>query len=233
MENIEIQVWTANEKLNRWKELVDIWLNFRRYEPLSSGIMDLEDAETREYAGYAFRDMLGYDSTPCVVAWDTLNNKAAGFVFSITQYSPEATPFELQSRCLRSFDKYPFGEGVLEKLSGVATFLHELFNKADVFSKLSVDKVFMIHVTSVLQEYTRRGLANEMTKKVLEVAKEAGFEYAVSESTSSYTQHNKIKRFGFEKIFEIDFESNYANYDMMPQSLKETHKSAAVLVKRL
>ncbi|KAF6023537.1 hypothetical protein EB796_018134 [Bugula neritina] len=233
MESIEIQVWPFSEKTSRWKELVDIWYHFWQYEPINSAILNILEGDNREFIGYVFRDMLSYDSTPCVVAWDTVKNKAVGFVFSMVQYTPETLPADLKGKELLDFGKYPFKPDVLQKLGDIGNFLDKVFTESNLFTHLSVDKVFMIHVTSVLQEYTRRGLANEMTKKVLEVAREAGFEYAVSESTSSYTQHNKIKRFGFEKIFEIDFENNYANYDSMPAFIRESHKAVAVLTKRL
>ena len=91
----------------------------------------------------------------------------------------------------------------------------------------------MIDVTTVIPEYTRRGLANQMTAKVLETAKERGFTIVMSESTSTYTQRNKINRFGFEVVLERNFSDSYANYSEMFEEMKKSHKSAAVLVKRL
>ena len=96
-----------------------------------------------------------------------------------------------------------------------------------------MDKVWVIDVTSVTPEYTKRGLANQMTAKVLQTAKERGFTIAMSESTSAYTQRNKINRFGFEIVLEKSFSDNYANYSDMTDEIKKSHQSAAVLVKVL
>jgi len=57
--------------------LVDIWYHFWQYEPINSAILNILEGDNREFIGYVFRDMLGYDSTPCVVAWDTVKNKVS------------------------------------------------------------------------------------------------------------------------------------------------------------
>lgn len=72
-----------------------------------------------------------------------------------------------------------------------------------------------------------------MTARTIEAAKEGGFPLIMSESSSAYTQRNKINKFQFEKVVEITYEGNYENYSEMPAEIKESHKTSAVLVKRL
>lgn len=96
-----------------------------------------------------------------------------------------------------------------------------------------MDEVWVIQITSVCPEYTRRGLANAMTERVLVVAKELGFTIVMSESSSTYTQRNKIKNFQFEKIMESSFADNYASYSEMPEEIKKSHNASAVLIKKL
>ena len=95
-----------------------------------------------------------------------------------------------------------------------------------------VDKVLLIHITSVCPEYMRRGLANRMTDVVLKEAKNRGYKLVASESTSNYTQRSKIKNFGFENIFELSFENNLATAAEIPEDWK-SHTKGCVLVKRL
>ena len=101
------------------------------------------------------------------------------------------------------------------------------------FVNFSVDKVWVIDIITVTPEYTKRGLANQMTAKVLRTAKERGFTIALLKSTSAYTRPQKINRFGFGIVLEKSFSDNYANYSEMTDEIKKSHQSAAVLVKVL
>lgn len=96
-----------------------------------------------------------------------------------------------------------------------------------------IDRAVSIQVTSVLPEYKKRGIANKMTAKFLEVAKELGFPIVTSESTSAYTQHNKMKSFQFEKVVEVSYADHYSTFPDMPEEMKSLHKTAAILVKKL
>lgn len=72
-----------------------------------------------------------------------------------------------------------------------------------------------------------------MTAQVLQTAKERGFKVVMSESTSAYTQHNKINRFGFEVVAEMSFDEYYATYSEAGDDFRNVHKSATALVKTL
>lgn len=97
----------------------------------------------------------------------------------------------------------------------------------------SANKMLYIMITSVRPQYTRRGLANLMTGKMLDVARDCRCSIVTAVSTSTYTQRNKINRFQFEKVLEMDFENNYLNFSSMPEAVRKAHDKAYLLVKRL
>ena len=72
-----------------------------------------------------------------------------------------------------------------------------------------------------------------MTGSMLEVSADSMCSLVVAVSTSTYTQRNKINRFQFEKVIELDFENNYPNFSSMPEKTRKAHDKVCVLAKRL
>jgi len=96
-----------------------------------------------------------------------------------------------------------------------------------------VEKIWLIEITTVHQDYTRRGIANAMTAKLLTVARDMKLLLVVSESTSKFTQQSKTRHFNFETVCESVYANDYAHYDAMPEEMKKTHLSAFLLAKQL
>ena len=96
-----------------------------------------------------------------------------------------------------------------------------------------MDKLWWINMTSVGLEYTRKGINNQMTTRVIQEATNRGFKLISSLSDSAFTQRNKIYRHNFQVVCELDFQRNYLNYEIMSEETKSTHTKCCVLAKTL
>ncbi|XP_067951467.1 uncharacterized protein [Watersipora subatra] len=231
MEDIEIQVWTEEQKKSRWEELLDAWFNFCKYEPMNAAITHLlDEGPNKTSLGLVLRDMMQFDDTPLIVAWDKVNKRVAGWLYAVSEHVGKT---EESDEALYSFSRYDFDPDTLHGLKTMIKFLVDLAKKADILNKFGVDKLVAIQVTTVCPEYKKRGIANTMTAKFLEVAKGLGFSVVRAESTSAYTQHNKIKTFQFEKVLEVAYADGYATFSDMPEDIKDSHKTATILVKKI
>lgn len=72
-----------------------------------------------------------------------------------------------------------------------------------------------------------------MTEVLLEEAKKRGYPLVMSESTSAFTQRNKMQKFGFEPVMEFDFAKYFASFSSLSEEVKKNHHKAIVLAKRL
>lgn len=72
-----------------------------------------------------------------------------------------------------------------------------------------------------------------MTEAVIEEARRTGFPLIASESTSAFTQKNKIEKFGFKPLMEFDFTKCFKSYHCMSEEMRKVHNKAVVLVKEL
>lgn len=88
----------------------------------------------------------------------------------------------------------------------ITAYLAELYRDVDLFSLFDTDKIFNLAIISVSSEYTKQGLATELYKLSLQVAKDLGVEVVKTEAGSEYVA-KAVKNLGFSTFKALDFAS--------------------------
>ncbi|KAF6036644.1 hypothetical protein EB796_005037 [Bugula neritina] len=79
------------DKSTEWRNVLTPWLDFFKYEPLNSAVEGFQSENGKQCLEGLLKDTLLFDDTPCIVAWDTDKDQAAGFIINQTFYK-DPTP---------------------------------------------------------------------------------------------------------------------------------------------
>ncbi len=123
-----------------------------------------------------------------VLAWDHDAQKVAGFCIN--------EPFST----IADFTQLPLDE----KFAPLFEFLKQIDQACLTTLRVTTDRLFHLFNLGVLKEYRRHGLAKQLLLESLEIAADAGFEFAVAETTGTGSQ-TMCSRLGFRTLHALAY----------------------------
>lgn len=110
-------------------------------------------------------------------------------------------------------------------------FREELI-RLDLFNRMGCNEIFELRIGSSEGRFRRHGVARELVKHCLQLAREIGVLNVKSEPTSLYSQRG-LQNGGFETLSEIKYaDLRMANGSMM-FAVQAPHDSVKFMIKKL
>ncbi|XP_034945523.1 dopamine N-acetyltransferase-like isoform X2 [Chelonus insularis] len=101
-----------------------------------------------------------------------------------------------------------------QKFRKILKLLHHVDREANVVKRYPGKKILDIKIISVDNNWRGKGIAAELFKKTMKIAKELNYDYVRCDCSSHFTS-KLCKRLGFEEIFELKYK-DYVDQDGKP-----------------
>ncbi|XP_017024097.1 arylalkylamine N-acetyltransferase-like 2 isoform X2 [Drosophila kikkawai] len=104
--------------------------------------------------------------------------------------------------------------------------------KNDLFKEFAVDRIFDVRVLSVDSSYRGRGIANELVKQSVALAKQKGFSLLKTDATGIFSQ-KIFKSLGFEVFAEQPYDKYMDDDGQIILPVEAPHTKLQLLYKKM
>ncbi|KAF6033712.1 hypothetical protein EB796_007977 [Bugula neritina] len=148
-DNIKIEV--VHDKLEKWEKLLDLWLYHFANAPVTSNIGAFRTDDGKIMLKGLLKDSLAYDNSPCVVAWDTHRNKAAGFILNHTFHVNQAL-----EKCGPPipYSNYSWDKQWLQPIQDLEHYKHYV-SMSSIFARLQVRDCLNMLCNTIFYRYKK------------------------------------------------------------------------------
>ncbi|KAF6033529.1 hypothetical protein EB796_008164 [Bugula neritina] len=155
------------------------------------------------------KDSLAYDDSPCVVAWDTHRNKAAGFILNHTFHVDQALE---NCRPPIPYSNYSWDKQWLQPIQDLEHYKHYL-SMSSIFADYRYKKIMKAQIGCTGPDYTNQKVMSRLYQKGVEQVQacKGAYDAIVGESTNKQT-YRLFQKFDFELLHEFDLVNRYPSF---------------------